>query len=315
MLRNEPPFGPLRVRQLSVSAIVRTADAVLALAADLAAHASLTSVWLYNAPLDAPGALDAVVDAALARRLSSVWLSNCNLWPASAPALARLLGSDTLTELYINKSFEQLLDEPAATLLVNALRANTTLTALSLAAAQLWHNAAAAAELLGVLTAHPWLRLLDLSCNNPYVGVHAADVHDALAALLRANTPALQTLNIGSCGLGDAGMYPVLQALRHNTHLTKQANVPMRMGSSRRRRWWRRARSGSERRPRRMQRVGQAEATPTAGAAGAAGARGGGAERAECVARASVHVARRSRLFSPMPRRWCRTPQWRRKRE
>jgi hypothetical protein len=122
VLRNEPPFGPLRVRQLSVNA-ASAADTVLALAADLAAHASLASVWLHEAPLDAPAALDAVVDAALARSLSSVRLSSCGLSPASAPALTRLLASDTLTELYINNSAEQLLDEPAATLLPPRRRA------------------------------------------------------------------------------------------------------------------------------------------------------------------------------------------------
>jgi hypothetical protein len=221
VLRNEPPFGPLRVRHFSVSATAASADAALSLAADLAAHASLASVELYNAPLGAPGAFDAVVDAALAHRLLSVQLTACCLSLASAPALARLLGGNTLTELYIDNGLEQLLDAPAAALLANALRANTSLTALTFSI-DLLHDAAAAAELFSALTAHPRLRLLDLSWNEPRDGgMQAAEAGAALAALLLANAPALQALNIGFCGLGDEGMRPVVEALRHNTHLTK----------------------------------------------------------------------------------------------
>jgi hypothetical protein len=117
VLRNEPPFGPLRVRHISVRALAATEDALLALAADLAAHAWLASVWLLCMPLDAPGALDAVVDAALARRLAFFRLSNCGPSPASAPALARLLSGSALTELHITGGSRQLLDAPAATLL------------------------------------------------------------------------------------------------------------------------------------------------------------------------------------------------------
>jgi Ran GTPase-activating protein (RanGAP) involved in mRNA processing and transport len=195
---------------------------VLALAADLAAHTSLTGICFELAPLNVPAALDAVVDAALACRLSFVELHDCGLSPASAPALVRLLRGDTLAELNIDIEFEQLLDAPAATLLANTLRANTSLTSLTLTAIQLWHDAAAAAELVGTLTAHPRLRVLDLSDNQPHAaGMQAAEAGAALAALVLANAPALQTLHIRWCHLGDEGMGPVVEALRHNTHLTK----------------------------------------------------------------------------------------------
>jgi hypothetical protein len=172
-------------------------------------------------PLDAPAALDAVVDAALARRLSSVKLYDCNLLPASAPALARLLRGDTLTELHMYGAYRQLLDAPAAALLANALRANTSLTALSLKACELWHDAAVRAELMGALTAHPRLRLLDLSWNDSTDGGLQAEVGAVVAALLLANAPALHTLDIAYCYLDDEGMGPVVEVLRHNTHLTK----------------------------------------------------------------------------------------------
>jgi hypothetical protein len=220
VLQSEPPFGMLRVRHVTVSAHADAADAVLALAADVAAHAWLASVGLHGARLDAPAALDAVVDAALARRLSSVTLNFCRLLPASAPTLTRLLGCNTLAELCISNGTRQLLDAPAAALLANALRANTTLTALTLDSIQLWHDAAAAAELVGALTGHLRLRLLALPWNGPDTGgLEAAEAGAALAALLLANAPALQTLDIRRSHLGDEGMRPVVEALRHNTHL------------------------------------------------------------------------------------------------
>jgi hypothetical protein len=222
ILRNEPPFGPLRVLKLSVDAWTATAPKVLALAADLAAHASLASVSLHQMPLRLPAVLNAVVDAALARRLSFVRLDHGQLSPASAPALSRLLSGDALTQLYLSNAFRQLLDEPAAALLANALRANTSLTALTLDSIELWRDAAAAAELMAALTAHPRLRLLNISLNRPRLGgMQAAEAGAALAALLLANAPALQTLGISDCRLGDEGMRPVFAALRHNTHLTK----------------------------------------------------------------------------------------------
>ncbi len=78
------------------------------------------------------------------------------------------------------------------------------------------------AELFGALTAHPRLRLLDLSLNRPELdGLQAAEAGAALGALLLANAPALRELNIRYCRLGDEGMGPVVEALRHNTYLTK----------------------------------------------------------------------------------------------
>jgi hypothetical protein len=202
---------------------VATAANVVALAAAAAAQASLTELQLRGAPLYVPGALDAVVDAALALRVSSVQLSGCQLSPACAPALARLLRGDALTELTIQGGSFQLLDEPGAALIAVALRATTRLTALSLEGVWLFYDGAAAAHLMGALTG-PWLRVLNLSQNhqhNEYGGGWQARVGAALRALLLANAPALQTLHIHGNRLYDAGMGPVVEALRHNTHLTQ----------------------------------------------------------------------------------------------
>jgi hypothetical protein len=220
-LRNEPPFEALRVRQLHVSGFAGDEVATLALAADVTAHAtahgSVSEVYFVGAPLGAAAALDAVVEAALTCRLRRVKLLACDLSPASAPALARLLGGSALTALEIYGSDEQLLDEPAAVLLGNALRADTTLTSLLLSAVRLWQEPAAAVALLNALTAHPSLCELDVNDNRVGTAQHRAGA--ALGALVAANAPTLRRLGIIGNRLGDAGMAALVDALPHNTHL------------------------------------------------------------------------------------------------
>jgi hypothetical protein len=220
MLRNEALFGPLRVRRLEVY-FLRGEEAVTfaEATAAIAAHASLSSVHLTTARLDVPGALDAFVDAALIRRLSAVTLSACRLSPASAPALARLLGGSALTELSINNGGMQLLDAPAGALLADALRASSTLTQLDLHYTKLYADPAAVVALLGALTGHASLRCLELYHAHKPTEQAVALVGPALGALVAANTPALQDLFLFSCHLGDADMRPLLEALPHNTHL------------------------------------------------------------------------------------------------
>jgi hypothetical protein len=102
-LRNEAPFGPLRVRHLTAYDLRQVNEAgVVAFAADVAAHASLCGLELQSAPLNTPAAVEAVVDAALVRRVHTFSLRQCGLSPASAPALARLLTCDALTTLNLS---------------------------------------------------------------------------------------------------------------------------------------------------------------------------------------------------------------------
>jgi hypothetical protein len=219
MLRNEPPFQPLRLHALSVRFPDDADEAsVLTLAADLAAHASLQRVELHRAPLHTLAALDAVVYAALARQLKSLQFLVCRLSPASAPALARLLGGATLTELQISQP-EQLLDAMSMALLGAALRANSTLTSLFLChLAHFWGDVDAAAALLSALTGHASLRTLMLF-NNRVDAAHNTAAGAALGALVAANTPALMELRMSLCNLGDAGLRPLFEALPANTHL------------------------------------------------------------------------------------------------
>jgi hypothetical protein len=222
LLRNEPPFGPLRMSHMTVAGWPVGTDAeriaaVIAFSADLVAHASLSSLFLDSAPLQEPAALDAIVDAVLLRRLRICRLANCRLSPASAPSLARLLSSDALVELQIESSGMPLLDAPAAALLAEALRANSTLTSLKIDGAALWGDAPAATALLGALTAHG--SICSLQFHNAIIyGEATVDIGAALGALVAANAPALTSLDVlGICG--DEALRPLLRALLRNTHL------------------------------------------------------------------------------------------------
>jgi hypothetical protein len=221
LLRNERVFAPLRVRKawLRLDAAARDEASVRALAASLAAHASLQEVTLQRAPLRALPALDAVVDAALAVRLHSLSLIGCALSAQSAPALARLLRGGALTALHVWNSGGQLLDEPSAALLGDALRANSTLTALRLDRCGLWHQLPATVLLLNALTGHGSLRALNISHNDAHGAGHEAAAGAALSALVAANAPALEELNVSFCRLGDASLGPLVDALPLNTHL------------------------------------------------------------------------------------------------
>jgi hypothetical protein len=224
LLRNEPPFGPLRLLSFSASDYaIEDDDGFFALAANPSLHASLRSLALNGVSLRSAAARDAVVDAALARRVTRVTLAFCSLGPAAVPALARLLRGNALTELLLqsNAHEEPLLDYAAAAALGAALRDNTSLTSLTLQGVALWADHAAAVVLLASLQAHPSLRCLRLALN-PADMLGAALLRtrgEALAALLLADSPALETLECDYWHLRDEGLAPVLQALRYNTHL------------------------------------------------------------------------------------------------
>jgi hypothetical protein len=219
ILSNEPPFAPLRVHTFVFSLFGAEQDeaAVLALAADLASYTHLRRLQLSGARLNTAAAADAVVDAALTRRLTSVTLRGCDLLPASAPTLVRLIGGGALAELEIVGD-DRLLEVPAALALGDALRASSTLTTVSLRWMALWNVPAAATALLGALTGHASLRSLDISFNQVDAAVLEA-TGALIAALVAANAPALTSLDVSACKLGDAGLRPLFDALPANTHL------------------------------------------------------------------------------------------------
>jgi hypothetical protein len=233
VLRSEPPFERLRVRTLSVNLldidddgdIVAQASAadVLQLVSAISVHAPLIGLCLDGlANLDealSPAMLDAVISAALSRRLSCVRLQDCCLGPASALALARLLGGDALTELVIyNSEALQLFDADATVSVACALRANATLTSLKLEDVDFWGDAAAAETLLDALQGHVSLRVLDLSYNEMLQSTCKRAGY-SLAKLVAANSLALRDLSLRHCGADEVCLNPVFQALPYNAHL------------------------------------------------------------------------------------------------
>jgi hypothetical protein len=218
LLRNAPPYGPLRLHKLFAS-LAYDADgdaSTLELAAALPAHVSLRSLTLRLARLQSDAVCGALVDAV---QLQSLEFWGCAFAPASAPALARLLGGGTLSELAV-RWCRGLLDEPASdATLAAALQASTTLTSLRLDGMGLWRAHAPGAVLLDALTAHPSLRKLVCSFNRAENPEMAAAAGAAFGALVAANAPALTELDLSRSLLRNAAMGPLCDALPRNTHL------------------------------------------------------------------------------------------------
>ena len=96
--------------------------------------------------------------------------------------------------------------------LAEALCDDRSLTWLESDAIALQVPPEALVPIVGALTGHPTLRVLDLE-------VAAQQVH-ALCALVEADAPALHELRFWGCNFGDAELAPLLGgALAHNTHL------------------------------------------------------------------------------------------------
>jgi hypothetical protein len=114
---------------------------------------------------------------------------------------------------------DALLDGAASALLSTALRANRTLQTLALRMVMLWDDAPAAVALLGALTGHPSIRSLDFGDNQLDDEAGALVIGAALGVLLAANAPALQSLDLSYCDLGDGALGPLVDALPQNTHL------------------------------------------------------------------------------------------------
>jgi hypothetical protein len=174
-LRNEGAWALLRLHKIKVKGLDgQNEAAVLSVAADLAAHASLEEAFLVHAPLDTAAALDAVVAAALAGCFASRTLCSC--------------------------------------------RANTTLTWLALWHTALWRDPAVALTLLGAVSAHRSLRQAVQNLIGQDDAAQGA-AGAALGALLAADAPTLLDLDLRDCGLREAALGPLVEALRANTHL------------------------------------------------------------------------------------------------
>ena len=231
LLRNEPPYGRLQLRQLFVEMpddddnflAEDVNEWVLALAEALPAHASLRSLIFLLSHLESEAAFDALVNAVLAARppcaLPLLELRSCNLPPTSTSSLARLLGGGTLTQLRLIDCPALLNEAPSVAVLAAALHANSTLKTLYLTNGDLWTRVhRPGIVLLGALTGHFSLQSLNLRAKKS-VSDQEAEVGDALGALVAANARALTHLDVSGCEMRDAALGPLCDALPHNTHL------------------------------------------------------------------------------------------------
>jgi hypothetical protein len=214
VLRNDPPYGPLRVSALIASG--GEGHDVLALAAAVATHESVSSLELRR--VSSARGLNAVVDVAAERRVSSLHIASCEWDAESIAALARLLRCGSLT-FFIFSCFDfPHGHEESLPVLSDALRACRTLTYLGLCLNPLYGATRHVTDLLDAAASLPALTELDLSWSTAQDTV--AFGH-ALGALLRADLPSFHTLNVEYCRLGDEGMAAVLDGLAANTHLCR----------------------------------------------------------------------------------------------
>lgn len=200
MLRNVPPYRPLRVHNAELGfEDGDDTEAVRVVAAALAAHQSLDELRLFYLVGLEPAAVSSLLDAAVTCRVSDLQLEDVNLSAGIMPALTRLLQCDSLKYLRITcpddeDESEAPLDEEAMALLAAGLAGSATLDLLQLDVRLFEYDHYGA--VLDALRQLPLLRILHLSGNKAPEARRAA-VGRALGALL-ANDPApkLRVLNV-----------------------------------------------------------------------------------------------------------------------
>lgn len=221
LLANHAPYGALRVRTLKVNGPWAGEAQAMEVARGVAAHVHLECLALVGAPLGggAAPAMAAVVDAVLARRLTGLRLIDCPLLPPCVPLLSRLLFGGSLTELLLGNGHVPLMVAEVAPLCA-ALRASK-LALFGLKSARLWDGPGGLAvgnAVVAALVGHPTLRTVWLA-SNASSGWRRAGVGASLARLVTAGAPALTELDVSHCTLSDAGLRPILAAVRASTAL------------------------------------------------------------------------------------------------
>jgi hypothetical protein len=220
-MRADSPLTALQLRELIVLnfgapdfAGLESVSLLAAALADTTLQSNMPRLRVAHTDIQIPEVLDALVDAVLPRRLLRE-LTFIGFTPPAPAPLARLLRGSALARLYFSGSAGPMFDAAGATLVADALRASTTLEALSLRGARLCESPVACV-VLRALVGHPRLQTLYLTEENP---IDSAAVGAALAELVTANTPALRALHLRAVKLKDAGLAPILDALPNNQRL------------------------------------------------------------------------------------------------
>jgi len=189
-LLEEPQFAPVRLRAVCLSEQVGFPLDVPAAAAQIALHTFLVRLELYDVALDTQPALDAVVVLAVSQ-LQHLTMDCCRLLPASLSALTRMLGSGSLTELYISNDDAPLIVGAAVPAFCAALRASR-LVGLTLGCVDLWDSLEDSLAVIAACTGHPTLRALDFKHNR----LHRAPGREAIEAALDALTASNAELSV-----------------------------------------------------------------------------------------------------------------------
>lgn len=187
-------------------------------------HVSLQGIMLPSDTarmLERSSLIPRLVDVAVARRLTSLSMSGVRT--AMVPHLARLLRESTsLRSLSI--CGRSLFEEHNAAVFATALRANATLQELVLRHVGMWHAPfeASGIAVCAALEGHP--SVTSLTFDEVYWDVdgmeHFRMLDVSLDALLRANAPALTTLDVRVTTQELGTSLPrMFGALPHNTHL------------------------------------------------------------------------------------------------
>ena len=213
LLRKEAPrYGALRLFHAYVERVSEEDEAdVPPLAVAASAHEGLQALTLDNVPLSVTQ-LTKVVDAAVQRKLTFMAFLLCSLTPAHLPQLTRLLKESPLRDLCILSSMQPLLIGDAVRAFCAALRASRVV-GMTLAGASLFHSLPCGLALLDALTGHRHLIQLMLPMNRSATADRRA-VGAALGRLLAVQSP-LESLDVRTCSLGDAGVTPLFEALAH----------------------------------------------------------------------------------------------------
>lgn len=187
----------------------------------------LTELTIHGADTSNADVLLAIVDLALSRGLPRLHFQLCT--PPAAVPFARLLAGGAVKQLSWRQTMVigqsgrltssrvlQFLDGVGAALVADALRANTTLVSVEFSHASLCCHFDAAATVLGGLIGHPSLNRLHMYFDP---AVDSAALGAVLAAIVAADSPALEVLRVVSCSLRDTGLAPIVDALPRNHHL------------------------------------------------------------------------------------------------
>jgi hypothetical protein len=215
MLRNEPPYGPLRLRHACLFEDFNESTLRQLLAA-MTSHQSLRGLEIDG--VDSAALVSEFVDLAVARQYEALSIHHCVLHPACAGLFVQLVRSAALKALYLYCNTGPMLDAQLSAQLATALQSNTTLTELTLGQCHLWAEPAGATAILNALVGHPSIRVLGLWGNQVPDGMQEV-AGLAIGAFVAANAPALHTLRVQGCQLGDVGLAPLFSALAANTHL------------------------------------------------------------------------------------------------